>query len=258
MGIKKQNSQTLAEFGPPGPKRSAVFHPSPLSLTRGPAPGPAASSPQRAVIAWCTTCVTPLVESVWSPRLPADRFFELWTSSVARFLLLFPPLTLPLIGTINGDWSRRSFLPSAPLPLPPYKNRPEPFSPLPELSLSLLALSLPRSRSPCSDLVGASRRRAGASSSAPPLGPFSPLTVPVPCPPRPHGPAPCSPTSLHTSTIPSWKMHFLHFSPYAWIKINSEIYDSETIKKRPWCIHLIIDHHYRNILDITIIFVFRK
>jgi hypothetical protein len=103
MGIKKQNSQTLAEFGPPGPKRSAVFHPSPLSLTRGPAPGPAASSPQRAVIAWCTTCVTPLVESVWSPRLPADRFFELWTSSVARFLLLFPPLTLPLIGTINGD-----------------------------------------------------------------------------------------------------------------------------------------------------------
>jgi hypothetical protein len=47
----------------------------------------------------------------------------------------------------------------------------EPFSPLPELSLSLLALSLPRSRSPCSDLTGASRRGRASSST--------------PCRPRP-------------------------------------------------------------------------
>ena len=91
MGIKEKTKQPnpsrirptraqLASRAPPLPS---------LSLTRGPDPGPAASSSsQRAADA---PGAAPLAEPVRSPRLPADRFSELWTPSVARFLLLFLP-----------------------------------------------------------------------------------------------------------------------------------------------------------------------
>jgi hypothetical protein len=110
----------------------------------------------------------------------------------------FPPLSPPFpphygdppLMAINGALASRFLpLPSAPLPLPPYKSRSS--SPLLStaraLSPSSRSLSFARTRR--AQTSPELRRTAASSASS------APLFGPIPCPPRPPFAAPCPPRS---------------------------------------------------------------
>jgi hypothetical protein len=138
----------MARPGQTRPSRPTIYlrrlpnSPHPLSLLRvdptrrGPSStsGCAAALPRRHALGRAGPVSSPPRESFLRVKDSVSRSFS---------SPLPPPLTLPLIDSINGDWSRRSFspLPSVPLPLPLYKSQSRAHGAFP--ALRAWALSLP-------------------------------------------------------------------------------------------------------------------